>query len=87
MCAAEVDEGDQRVGGVEAEAAVADRADLGVEALEPAVGQAEADGGEDALAVLAQRACEAHEGRQPRACRPRQPGVEVLQAGPGSSRW
>jgi hypothetical protein len=36
--AAEVDEGDQRVGGVEAEAAVADQADLAVEAFEPAVG-------------------------------------------------
>src|SRR4051812_21919269 len=33
---------------VEAEAAVADQADLGVEGLEAAVGESEADGGEDA---------------------------------------
>jgi hypothetical protein len=36
--AAEVDEGDERVGGVEAESAVADQADLAVEAFEAAVG-------------------------------------------------
>src|SRR3954453_18298138 len=37
--------------GVEAEAAVADQADLGVEGLEAAVGEAEADGGGDAVAL------------------------------------
>ena len=62
--AAEVDEGDQGVGGVEAEGAVADQADLAVEAFEAAVGEAEADGGEDAVAVGAERACEADERRQ-----------------------
>ena len=36
-CAAEVDEGDERLGGVEAEAAVADEADAAVEALEAPV--------------------------------------------------
>ena len=36
---------------MEAEAAVADQADLAVEAFQAAVGEAEADGGEDAVAV------------------------------------
>src|SRR5215211_8063024 len=76
-CAAEVDEGDQRVGGVKAVAAVADQADLGVQALEAAVGEAEADGGEDAVAVLAQGAGEADERLQPRPGGPAQPGLEV----------
>jgi hypothetical protein len=40
---------------------VADQADFAVEAFEVAVGEAEADGGEDALAVLTQRAGEPHE--------------------------
>ena len=75
--AAEVDEGDQGGGGVEAEAAVADQADLAVEAFEAAVGEAEADGGEDAVAVAAEGAREPDERRQPRARRPGQPGVEV----------
>ena len=39
------------VGGVKAEGAVVDEADLGVEAFEAAVGEPEADGGEDAVAV------------------------------------
>ena len=51
VAAAEVDEGDQGSGGVEAEAAVADQADAAVEAFEAAVGEAESDGGEDAGAV------------------------------------
>ena len=46
---------------MEAEGAVADQADLAVEAFEAAVGEAEADGGEDAVAVLAQGAGEADE--------------------------
>jgi len=46
---------------VKSEAAVADQADLGVEALEAAVGQAEADGGEDAVAVGPERAGERDE--------------------------
>ena len=75
--AAEVDERDQRVGGVEAEGAVADQADLAVEAFEAAVGEAEADGGEDAVAVRAQGAREADERPQPGADGPGQPGVEV----------
>jgi hypothetical protein len=45
--AAEVDEGDQGAGGVEAEAAVADQADAAVEPFEPAVVQAESDRDED----------------------------------------
>jgi hypothetical protein len=50
---------------VKAEAAVADQADLGVQALEAAVGQPEADRGEDPVAVGAQRAGEPDERRQP----------------------
>src|SRR5206468_12506472 len=81
--AAEVDEGDERGGGVKAEAAVADQADLAVEALEAAVGQAEADGGEDAVAVGAQRAGERDERSQSGSRCPGTPGVEVL----GSMAW
>ena len=86
--AAEVDEGDERVGGVEAEGAVADQADLAVEALEAAVGEAEADGGEDAVAVLAQGAREADERLQPGARWPRparRRGASGASA--GSGRW
>jgi hypothetical protein len=54
--AAEVDGGDQWGSGVKADAAVADEPDAAVEALEVAVGQAEADGGGNAGAVAAQRA-------------------------------
>ena len=56
--AAEVDQGDEGCGGVEAEAAVADEADAAVEALEATVPESEADGGEDAIAVAADRAGE-----------------------------
>jgi hypothetical protein len=44
---------------------VADEADAAVEAFEAAVGEAEADGGEDAGAVAADRAGELDERRQP----------------------
>ena len=43
--AAEVDERDQGFGGVKAEGAVADQADLAVEAFVARIGEAEADGG------------------------------------------
>jgi hypothetical protein len=46
---------------VEAEAAVADQADAAVESFEAAVVEAEADGGEDAFAVAADRAGELDE--------------------------
>ena len=49
---------------MEAEAAVADQADLAVEALEASVCEAEADGGEDAVAVAADRAGEPDERAQ-----------------------
>jgi hypothetical protein len=62
---------------VEAEAAVADQADLAVEAFEAAVGEPEADGGEDSVAVLAQGAGEPCERLEPGARCPGQPGVEV----------
>ena len=65
--AAEVDERDERVGGVEAEGAVADEADAAVEAFKAAVGEAEADRGEDAVAVAADGAREPDERAQPRA--------------------
>src|SRR3954454_23394387 len=75
--AAEVDEGDERLCGVEAEAVVADEADAAVEALEAAVGQAESDRGEDAVAVAADGACELDERPQPRTGCPCQPRVEM----------
>src|SRR4051812_5501551 len=59
--AAEVNQGDEGCGGVKAEAAVADQADAAVEAFEAAVGQSEADRGEDAGAVAADRARELDE--------------------------
>ncbi len=62
---------------MEAEAAVADEPDLAVEAFEAAVGQAEANGGEDAVAVSAQRAGEADERPQPSSGRPREPVIQV----------
>lgn len=49
---------------MEAEGAVADEADLGVEAFEAAVCEAEADGGEDAVAVRPEGACEPDERAQ-----------------------
>jgi len=62
---------------VEAEAVVADQADLAVEAFEAAVGEPERDRGEDALAVRSQGAREADERPQAGARCPGQPGVEV----------
>jgi hypothetical protein len=56
---------------------VADEADLAVEALEAAVGEAEADGGEDAVAVGAQGAGQGDERGEPGSGCPGQPGVEV----------
>ena len=50
---------------------------LAVEAFEAAVGEAEADGGEDAVAVAAEGAREPDERAQPGAGGPGQPGVEV----------
>ena len=49
--AAEVDHGDDGGGAVVAVAAVVDQPDLGVQAFEFGVGQAELDGGEDLVAV------------------------------------
>jgi hypothetical protein len=62
---------------VEAERAVADEADLAVEAFEAAVGESEADRGEDAIAVRSEGAREADERPQAGARCPGQPGVEV----------
>ena len=52
---------------MEAEAAVADQSDAAVEALEATVAEAEADGGEDAGAMAADRARELDEWRQARS--------------------
>jgi hypothetical protein len=62
---------------VKAEAAVADEPHAAVEAFQAAVGEAEADRGEDAVAVAAQGAGGLDEGRQAAAAGPGQPGVEV----------
>jgi DDE superfamily endonuclease len=59
--AAQVDEGDEWCGGVQAEAAVADDPDAIVEVFEASVGEAEADCGEDGGAVAADRARELDE--------------------------
>ena len=75
--AAEVDQGDQWGGGVKAEAAVADQSNAAVEAFEAAVGQPEADRGEDARAVAAQRAGGLDERGEPGARGPANPGVQV----------
>jgi hypothetical protein len=63
---------------VESEGAVADQADLGVEAFQAAVGEMEADRGEDAVAVLAQRARQLHERTQSGAGGPGEPGVDMV---------
>ncbi len=52
------------MGGVEAEAAVADQADAAVEAFKAAVGEPESDRGEDAGAVAADCARELDERRE-----------------------
>jgi hypothetical protein len=62
---------------MESEAAVADEADAAVEAFEPAVVEAEADGGQDPVVVAADGAGELDEWLEPGAGRPGQPGVEV----------
>jgi hypothetical protein len=62
---------------VEAEAAVADEADAAVESFEAAVGEAEADRGEDAGAVAADRSGELDERFEARSGCPCKPGVEV----------
>jgi hypothetical protein len=52
--------------------------DLGVQALEAGVGESEGDGGEDAVAVAAQRVRQADERLELGARRPGQPGLEVF---------
>ena len=62
---------------MKAEAAVVDQPDLAVEALQAAVGQAEADGGEDAVAVGPESAGERDERSESGARGPGQPGVQM----------
>jgi len=64
LAAAEVDEGDEWGGSVEAEAAVGEQADFGVEAFHAAVGQAEGDGGQDGVAAGSEGARELDEWAQ-----------------------
>ena len=70
---------------MEAAGAVLDDADPVVEALHSTVGEAEAEDGEDALAVLAESASDLHEGGEVQAARPGEPGAEVLFGGPRSA--
>ena len=62
---------------MQAVAAVREQPDLVVQAFEAGVGESEADGGEDPVAVAAQGAGELDEGPEFGACGPGQPGVEV----------
>jgi hypothetical protein len=77
--AAQVDHRDQRGGRVVAVAAVVDEPDLAVEPLELRVGQAELDGGEDAVAVGADRLGQRDERRDAAPACPGQPPVEMLR--------
>jgi hypothetical protein len=78
-CAAEVDERDQGVWAVEAEAAVADEPDAAVEAFQSSVGKPETDRGEDPVAVTTDGPGELGERLQPRPGCPGQPAVEVCR--------
>src|SRR5680860_1593576 len=64
------------LGGVKAKGAASDQSDGRVSTLDPAVGQAQADGGEDAVAVGADGAAQLDERGQPRALRPAAPAVQ-----------
>jgi hypothetical protein len=58
-----------------------DDADLVVEALHPAVRDAETDGGKHAVTVLAEGTAELHERCEVGAARPGEPGAQVLRRG------
>ena len=81
--AAEEHHRDQRRGRVKAERAPLEDVDLGVDALEATVGDGEADGGEDAVAVVAQRLGEPREGTELGATGPREPPLEVRRGAAG----
>jgi hypothetical protein len=56
--------------------ATGDQSDLGVDLLDPGVGEAVLDRGEDPVALLGDRSGELDERRQPAAPRPRQPALQ-----------
>lgn len=70
------DEGASGGGGVKSEGASCEETDSGISTLDSAVGQAQADGCEDPVAVFADGASQLDEGRQARALRPGAPAVE-----------
>src|SRR5437870_9738310 len=74
--AAEVDQGHQRLGRVEAETPMHDQADAAGEPLEPAVGETEIDRRQDAGLVLSERAGQLDERLQLRAGGGAQPACE-----------
>ena len=75
------------LGGVEAVGAADDQPDLVVERFGAALVDAQAHGGEDAVAVLADRLAEADEGFQAAAGQARQESVdEDLDVGDGEAR-
>ncbi len=74
-------EGDQCVGGLEAERDPGDQPDLGVGRLDQAVGQVVLDRGEDAGPVFDDALLQLHERRDATAPRPADPPVEGLDGG------
>jgi hypothetical protein len=72
---------------VEAEAAVADEADAAVEAFEAAVGESEADRGDDPVAVATDRAGEPDERFERERLAQASQASRWAGASAGSSRW
>ena len=68
---------------MEAEGAAGEQTDLGVDRLDPGVGQAVFDGGDDPGALVGDRARELDEGRQATSPRPGDPAVQQRDRGPG----
>jgi hypothetical protein len=84
--AGEHHEGEGRLGGVEAVGAADDEPDLVVEGFGAALVDAEADGGEDAVAVLADRFAEPDEGLEAAASEAaEEPVDEDLDVGDGEA--
>ena len=71
-------EGDEGVGGSEAERDPGDQADLGVDRLDAPVGQAVLDRGEDRRLVFDDAALQVDERRDAAAAGPADPGLECL---------
>src|ERR1041384_1813839 len=79
----EHDEGDDGVGGVEAEAASDDQACLGVGGLDQSVAHAGGQGGADGVVVAADAALEVDEAVDAAAPGPADPPVQSLEGGGG----